>query len=294
MATIIDTSDDEIEIIAEVAGSRPILVDLTGSVQNKSESEDNGPSVLQQDSMEQPKHAHQFESKAHIQPTSSNLSVSPQERLDQQVSTANTRASRESIRKLKEEGNDCYRQNLFDEAIKLYRDAIELALELKDTDILAILHFNLGLAYCRVGSLNQAIDECAKATKLNETYTKAHLKRAEIYLRQKKYEEAIICYEHLKELDSLDEDYMEGLNFAKNMSKSVRKQSYRLTLGLVNPNPTLKDLKVAYRQKALLHHPDKHSHSDIVTRKINEKYFKDIAKAYSVLKPKLSRRYNYM
>lgn len=183
----------------------------------------------------------------------------------------------------KELGNEKYKNNLLDDAIRIYRRANELATKLKDDEMSSILHFNLAMTYCRVGSLDQAADECANAVKLNDKYIKAHLKRAEIYQRQRKYEEAVICYEHICELDSSNNDYVKLLEFAKEATKRMKKKDYYHILGL-KMNPTLEDLKKAYRQKALLHHPDRHSHADIVTRRIQEKYFKDASEAHSFIK----------
>lgn len=190
-----------------------------------------------------------------------------------------TLSDRELMLAQKALGNEKYRHNLLDDAVRVYRRANELAIKLKDTEMSSILHFNLAMTYCKLGSFDQAIDECAQAVKLNCNYVKAHLKRAEIFQRQRKYEEAVICYEHLVELDSTNIDYARLLEFSKEAVKRMRKKDHYHILGL-GPNYTNEDLKKAYRMKALAHHPDRHSDADIVTRRIHEKYFKDASEAH--------------
>lgn len=182
-------------------------------------------------------------------------------------------------------GNEKYRHNLFDDAIRIYKRANQLAKQLEDKEMSAILHFNLAMTYYKLGSLDQAADECANAVKINDNYMKAHLKRAEIYLRQCKYEEAVICYEHICNLDGSNRDYAILLKQARDRAKLTKKKDYYKILGL-STNFTMEDLKKAYRHKALSHHPDRHSDADIVTRKIEEKRFKEASEAHSFIQLK--------
>jgi tetratricopeptide (TPR) repeat protein len=137
------------------------------------------------------------------------------------------------------------------------------------------------MSYDKLGARNQAADECAAAVKLNDNYIKAHVKRAEIFMSQAKYEEAVICYEHVCELDSTKkDDAMRRINLAKELSKTTKKRDQHEILGL-RPHFTLDDLRASYKQKARAHHPDKHSDADVVTRRIQEKIFKEASEAYS-------------
>lgn len=185
-------------------------------------------------------------------------------------------------------GNEKYRHNLFDDAVRIYKRANQLAKQLGDNEMSAILHFNLAMTYYKLGSYDQAADECANAVKINDKYMKAHLKRAEIYLRQSKYEEAVICYEHICDLDNTNRDYAILLKQARDRAKlTTKKKCYYKILGL-GTNFTKEDLKRAYRQKALSHHPDRHSDADIVTRKIEEKRFKEASEAHSFIQLKFA------
>lgn len=195
---------------------------------------------------------------------------------------APTISDEELLRIQKELGNQKYRNNLFDEAIRTYKRANDLAKKLGDMEMSAIIHFNLAMAYYRLGSLDQAADECANAVRINDNYLKAHIKRGEIYIRQRKFEEAVICYEHLCELDKTNRDYETLLNNAREYAKRTVKRDHFDILGLPK-NFTREDLKKTYRQIALDHHPDRHSGADVVTRRIHEKKFKDATEANSFL-----------
>lgn len=181
----------------------------------------------------------------------------------------------------KEAGNKKFRCNALNEAIINYKQASELAKKLNDQEMSAILHFNLAMSYDRLGSYNQAADECAAAVKLNDNYIKAHVKRAEIYMSQGKYDEAVICYEHICELDSTKrDDATRRIIQARELSKTVRRRDQYEILGL-RPNFALEDLRTAYKKMARTHHPDKHSDADVVTRRIHERLFKEASEAYT-------------
>ncbi len=43
--------------------------------------------------------------------------------------------------------------------------------------------------------MNEAIDDCSTAIRLDENYTKAYLRRAKLYMDSEQYEEAVRDYE---------------------------------------------------------------------------------------------------
>jgi len=190
-------------------------------------------------------------------------------------------SEREQMLAKKELGNSRYRSNDLNDAVKLYREANELARKLDDKEMQAILHFNLAMTYSKLGSYNQAADECAEAVRIDDNYIKAHCKRAEIYMAQGKFDDAVICYEYICEIDaSKRDDAMKRIQAAREMSKRCRKRDQYEILGLV-PGFNIDDIKKSYRMKARAHHPDKHSNADVVTRRIHEKIFKETSEAYA-------------
>lgn len=65
------------------------------------------------------------------------------------------------------------------------------------------------------------------------------------------------------------------------MKKSKRKDYYKI-LG-VERNATEDEIKKAYRKRALIHHPDRHANAPEAEKKEQEKKFKELGEAYSVL-----------
>ena len=153
----------------------------------------------------------------------------------------------------------------------------------------ATLHFNLAMTYDRLGSFNQAVDQCAMAVKIKPNYMKPHLKRAEIYEKLRKLDEAVICWEHICELDSTNREYAIRLNRLREAAKHIKKREPFELLGLNPINFSREELKKAYKRKALTHHPDRHPDADVVTRRIQEKMFKDASEAHS----HIAVRYGY-
>lgn len=214
----------------------------------------------------------------------------PDHQIHQQAKEQPTQLSdRDVMLQKKELGNKRYRTNQLNEAIKLYREASDLARKLEDKEMMAILHFNLAMTYSKLGSYNQAADECAAAVKIDNNYMKAHCKRAEIYMSQEKFDEAVICYEYICELDSTKRDEaMKRIALARELSKNCRKLDQYEILGLQS-NFSIEELRKNYRKKARAHHPDRHSDADVVTRRIQEKIFKEASEAYAFFQ----RRYGF-
>ena len=82
------------------------------------------------------------------------------------------------------------------------------------------------------------------------------------------------------------------LREAKRLLKvSKRKDLYKI-LG-IERSASGDDIKRAYRKLALKHHPDRHSQADPEVREEEEKKFKEVSSAYSVLSdPRKKGRYD--
>lgn len=65
------------------------------------------------------------------------------------------------------------------------------------------------------------------------------------------------------------------------LKKSQRKDYYKI-LG-IERNASVDDIKKAYRKRALIHHPDRHANATDNEKKEQEKKFKELGEAYSVL-----------
>lgn len=75
------------------------------------------------------------------------------------------------------------------------------------------------------------------------------------------------------------------------LKKSKRKDYYKI-LG-VDKNASEDEIKKAYRKRALMHHPDRHSGASAEVQKEEEKKFKEVGEAFTILSdPKKKTRYD--
>lgn len=72
------------------------------------------------------------------------------------------------------------------------------------------------------------------------------------------------------------------------LEKSLRKNYYKV-LG-VGKQAGEDEIRNAYKRKALIHHPDKHSNATEEELREQEKKFKEIGEAYAILSDPIDRR----
>ncbi|XP_071148322.1 dnaJ homolog subfamily C member 7-like [Mytilus edulis] len=189
----------------------------------------------------------------------------------------------------KEEGNKEFRAGHLQAAYDLYSEALAIDPFNKFTN--SKLYCNRGTCSAKLGKSQQCIDDCTKAVELDDTYLKAYLRRARSYMDMELYEEAVRDYEKVNKLDRTRENKRLLQEAKLELKKSKRKDYYKL-LG-VNKTATDDEIKKSYRKRALVHHPDRHSHDTPEKQKDEEKIFKEIGEAYSVLSdPKKKERYD--
>uniref|UniRef100_A0AAY5K6J7 DnaJ homolog subfamily C member 7 n=1 Tax=Esox lucius TaxID=8010 RepID=A0AAY5K6J7_ESOLU len=106
-----------------------------------------------------------------------------------------------------------------------------------------------------------------------------------------KYEEAVRDYEKVYQTEKTKEHKHLLKNAQLELKKSKRKDYYKV-LG-VDKNATEDEIKKAYRKRALMHHPDRHSSASAEVQKEEEKKFKEVGEAFTVLSdPKKKSRYD--
>lgn len=185
----------------------------------------------------------------------------------------------------KEEGNKEFRGGNFHEAYKKYTEALEIDPNNKFTN--SKLYCNRATVCSKIGKNEQAIEDCTKAIELDENYLKAYMRRAKCYMDAEQFEEAVRDYEKICQLDRT-RDNKKLLQDAKlELKKSKRKDYYKL-LGIPK-TATEDEIKKAYRKRALVHHPDRHSHDSVEVQKEEEKKFKEVGEAYAVLSDQKKR-----
>ncbi|XP_022235924.1 dnaJ homolog subfamily C member 7-like [Limulus polyphemus] len=160
----------------------------------------------------------------------------------------------------KDEGNEAFKKGRLQEAYNLYSSALEIDPSNVYTN--AKLYFNRATVCAKISKVKEAIEDCTEAIRLDENYIKAYLRRAKC---------SIFCTAH-KQL--LEQAKLE-------LKKSKRKNYYKI-LG-VEKNASEEEIRKAYRKRALLHHPDRHTSASEEERREQEKKFKEVGEAYNVL-----------
>ena len=200
------------------------------------------------------------------------------------------RKSFKEMEKLKNSGNDFFKEGKCNEAIKLYTEAMEL--DPKNTNYNSTLLCNRAAAKMRQRKFKEALEDCNEALQLNETYVKAVTRKAECLLQMEEYEDAVREWEKATNMDSESREYKAKLREAKlELKKSKRKNYYKILE--VTKEADESEIKRAYKKMALKFHPDKWNNATDEEKEDAEKQFKEIGEAYSVLTdPQKRRRYD--
>jgi len=185
-----------------------------------------------------------------------------------------------SLKTKKEEGNVAFKAGQLTAALKLYSEALEIDPLNKKTN--AKLFFNRATVAAKLSKTKDCIEDCSKAIDLDNNYTKAVLRRAKCYMETEQYEDAVRDYEKLSNSDKHNREYRHLVQQAKlELKKSKRKDYYKI-LG-VDKSANDEDIKKAYRKRAMVHHPDRHSGATDDEKKEHEQKFKEVGEAYAVL-----------
>ncbi|XP_067824973.1 dnaJ homolog subfamily C member 7 [Heptranchias perlo] len=194
-----------------------------------------------------------------------------------------------ALRAKKEEGNRAFKEGSFDKAYELYTEALKIDPNNIKTN--AKLYCNRGTVGSKLNKMQQAIEDCTNAIKLDDTYIKAYMRRAQCYMDTEQYEEAVRDYEKVYQTEKTKEHKQLLKNAQLELKKSKRKDYYKI-LG-VDKNASEDEIKKAYRKRALMHHPDRHSSASPEVQKEEEKKFKEVGEAFSILSdPKKKARYD--
>uniref|UniRef100_A0A674F5E0 DnaJ homolog subfamily C member 3 n=1 Tax=Salmo trutta TaxID=8032 RepID=A0A674F5E0_SALTR len=133
---------------------------------------------------------------------------------------------------------------------------------------------------CHCLDVSRAITVCSEVLQSDPQNVNVLKDRAEAYLLDEQYEEAIKDYETAREHSENDRQIKEGLEKAQRLLKQSQKRDYYKILG-VKRTAQKKEIVKAYRKQAQQWHPD--NFQDPVEKKKAEKKFIDIAQAKEVL-----------
>lgn len=189
------------------------------------------------------------------------------------------RSKAKSLRDKKEKGNELFKNFKFRDALAMYNKALQVDPLNKDTN--SKLFYNRALVNTKLGNLADAVVDCNEALKINASYLKALLKRAKCYYDLEKFEQCVADYEAALKMEKSYE-IKNSLRDAKLQLKKSKRKDYYKILG-VSKHATDDDIKKAYRKRALVHHPDRHSNATDAEKKEQEIKFKEIGEAYAIL-----------
>lgn len=115
----------------------------------------------------------------------------------------------------------------------------------------------------------------------DENYIRAYQRRAKYFQDNNQHDESVVDYETLNRIEP-SQDTKAKLREAKRLQKISRRKDYYKILD-VPRTVTDDEIKRAYRKKAMRHHPDKHASESSESRDEQERLFKEVGEAYSVL-----------
>lgn len=141
----------------------------------------------------------------------------------------------------------------------------------------------------KMGNNRKAIVDCTSSLKINKTYLKAILLRADCYSKMLKYKECIKDYKAALRINRTSEieNALDKAKIAFNEAKMAQKRpnskkNYYQILG-IDRNASHKMIRQACKKLALIHHPDRHCDATEDVIRTQERIFKEIGKAYEVL-----------
>ncbi|XP_078258952.1 dnaJ homolog subfamily C [Rhinoraja longicauda] len=185
-------------------------------------------------------------------------------------------------------GEDLVRQEKFSDAINKYESAMKTEPNVFQYTLYAkerICH-----CYSKNEQANEAIRTCTEVLEQDASNINALKDRAEAYILEEQYEEAIKDFEVARDHSDNDQGVKEGLERAQKLLKQSQKKDYYKILG-VKRNAKKREIIKAYRKLAMQWHPDNFQEEN--EKKQAEKKFIDIAAAKEVLTdPEMRKKFD--
>ncbi len=193
------------------------------------------------------------------------------------------------IEAVKSKANELFKQKKYEEAIEEYTKVLEFDPSNKKFNSLILA--NRALCYQKLNKHKEALRDSNQSVKLNPYYARGYVKRGNVYMELKMFDDAKLDFQKAKELDPTVSGVEGYLNDAKNQAEKARKRDYYAILG-IDKNASEQEIKRAYKKMAMKYHPDRNAESE-ETKKMAEKKFIDVNDAYSVLSdPKKKNMYD--
>ncbi|XP_072114840.1 dnaJ homolog subfamily C isoform X2 [Mobula birostris] len=175
-------------------------------------------------------------------------------------------------------GEDLIRQEKYSDAINKY----ESAMKTEPNVFQYTLYAKERICHClsKNQQAKEAIRTCTQVLEQDASNVNALKDRAEAYILEEQYEEAIKDYEIARDHSEHDQAVKEGLEKAQKLLKQSQKKDYYKILG-VKRSAKKREIIKAYRKLAMQWHPDNFQEEN--EKKQAEKKFIDIAAAKEVL-----------
>lgn len=199
------------------------------------------------------------------------------------------RSKSKLVKDKKEKGNTLFKSGQFRDAAAIYTEALQI--DEFNTRMNSKLYYNRALVNSKIGNLKDSIADCSKVLELDSKYLKALLLRARCYNDLEKFDECVRDYENAYQIQK-SADIKNLLREAKFALKKSKRKDYYKILG-VSKSATDDEIKKAYKKKAMIHHPDRHSNLSEEEKKEQEVKFKEVGEAYAILSdPKKKQRFD--
>ncbi|XP_067890498.1 dnaJ homolog subfamily C member 3a [Heterodontus francisci] len=185
-------------------------------------------------------------------------------------------------------GEDLVRQEKYSDAVSKY----ESAMKTEPNVLQYTLYATERICHClsKNQQAKEAIKTCTQVLNQDENNVNALKDRAEAYILEERYEEAIKDYEVARDHSDSDQGIKEGLERAQKLLKQSQKKDYYKILG-VKRNAKKREIIKAYRKLAMQWHPDNFQEEN--EKKQAEKKFIDIAAAKEVLTdPEMRKKFD--
>ena len=184
-----------------------------------------------------------------------------------------------TIESVKNKANDIFKQKKYEEAIEEYTKILEF--DPSNKKFKSLILANRALCYQKLNKNVEALRDSNQSIKLNPFYARGYIKRGNVYMELKMFDDARADFQKAKDLDPNISGVEGYLNDANKKAESARKRDYYAILG-IDKNADEKEIKRAYKKMAMKYHPDRNSESE-ESKKMAEKKFIDVNDAYSVL-----------
>ena len=150
---------------------------------------------------------------------------------------------------------------------------------------------NRAAAHMKENDYVSALTDLNESIRLNPEYTKAYMRRGNVYTHLGRYQEAYSDYDTVKQKDPSYPELDNSIRLTKLEEKKSKRKDYYKILGL-EKTATSFEIKKSYKKAALQWHPDKNSETE-EKRNLAEIKFKDIGEAYNLLSnPEKRQRYD--